>query len=195
MKDLLIPLGLIGLGVFFLVTEAFIPSAGVLGVLSVLALVLGVISAFYFGGMTVGTTFMTATFVGVGAIVVYMIKKWPHTTLGKLILVEPAPEATLLPDRSEIHAMVGRIGQALSVMLPSGFVEIDGKRYDATAQTAIEEGTWVEVLSIRNGRSLLVRPISEEAALKAKKEVAREQDPLSTPFEEVLRDPFDDPLG
>lgn len=195
MKDLLIPVALIGFGVFFLVTEAFIPSAGLLGVLSAICLVVGVLSSFYYGGMSIGTTFMTVTFVGVGLLIAYMIKKWPETTFGKLILVEPPPEEQLLPDRSQLHSMVGRIGQAVSLMLPSGFVEIEGKRYDAVAQSTVEEGTWVRVQSIRNGRILVVRPVSAEVALQEQQAAERERDPLSQPVDEVLPDPFDDPLG
>ena len=195
MKDMLIPLALIGFGVFFLVTEAFIPSAGLLGVLSAICLVVGVLSSFYYGGMTVGTTFMTATFVGVGLLIAYMIKKWPETTFGKLILVEPPPEEELLPDRSELQSMEGRFGQAVSLMLPSGFVEIEGKRYDAVAQSTVEEGTWVKVQSIRNGRILVVRPVGAEEALQEQQAIDRERNPLSQPADEVLPDPFDDPLG
>jgi hypothetical protein len=128
-----------------------------------------------------------------------MIRKWPHTAIGKLILVEPAKEEQLLPDRTEIHAMVGRVGRAVAVMLPGGFVEIDSKRYDATAVATVEQGSWVEVFGIRSGRILLVRPVTEEVALQAAQEAEREQrrhkDPLSMPAGEGVPDPFDDPLG
>lgn len=195
MRDLLLPLGLVVAGVLLLASEVFIPSAGVLGVLAALCLLSGIITAFYYGGLEVGTAFMTVTVVGVGLLVGYMIRKWPETTFGKLILNEPPPEAELLPDRSELKSLVGRVGQALSLMLPSGLVEIDQKRYDATAETTVEEGTWVEVVSIRNGRNLVVRPISLEKALQARRRETREQDPLSAPVDEVLPDPFDDALG
>lgn len=199
MKELLLPLGLVAVGVLLLACETFIPSGGVLGVLAALALLSGVATAFYYGGLAVGTVFMTATFVSVGALVAYMIRKWPNTTMGKLILVEPPKETQLLPDRSELHALVGRVGRAVVVMLPGGFVEIDSKRYDATAVAAVEQGSWVEVVGIRSGRILLVRPVSEESALQAALEAEREQtrrkDPLSMPAGEGVPDPFDDALG
>ena len=117
----------------------------------------------------------------------FMIRRWPDTTLGRLILVEPAPEQELLPDRSEYQTLVGRVGRALAVMLPSGIVEIDNKHYDAVAESTVEEGTWVQVVSVHDGRTLLVRPVSAEQAIKAR----RDQDPLATPVEE-LQDPFEE---
>ena len=195
MKDLLIPIGLIGFGVFFLVIEAFIPSAGLLGILAAICLLSGILSAYYYGGMAVGTTFMSFTFIGVGLLIAYMIKKWPETTFGKLILVEPPPTEELLPDRSEFQQLVGRVGQASSVMLPSGFVEIEGKRYDAVAQNTVEEGTWVKVQSIRNGRILVVRPVSEEVAIRARQETENGSDTIPDVTDDILQDPFDDPLG
>lgn len=198
MNDLLVPLSLVALGVFFIVVEMFVPSAGVLGILAALSLVAGVISSFFYGGMTTGTVFMGSTIVGVGMLINYLVRKWPHTTLGRMILVEPPPPEELLPDRSELHAMVGRTGQAVSLMLPSGFVEIEGKRFHASGETTIEQGAWVEVVSVRNGNNLIVRAISEEVAIRAQsasqsgtapRETDRQVDPLERPVSDVL-DPF-----
>ena len=149
-------------------------------------------AAFWYEGMFVGTTFLAFTLAGVVALVQFLIKRWPSTPMGRAILVEPPPPEELLPDRSELHTMVGRIGQALSLMLPSGYVEIDGKRFNASATGTVEEGTWVQVLSVRNGNNLVVRPISEEQALKAAKEKAIAENPLEAPIEDVISDPFED---
>ena len=191
--DLIVPVGLAALGVVFVALEAFIPSAGVLGVLAAVSLLASILSAFWYGGLVVGTVFMALTFVGLFWLVQYLIKKWPTTLLGRLILVEPPPEEELLPDRSELHGMVGRVGKALSLMLPGGFVEIDGKKFDASSGAGtVEEGTWIEVISVRNGTNLVIRPISQETAMNLEKEKARAADPLATPIEDVGSDPFDE---
>ena len=195
MNNLSVPLGLIAIGVVLLALEAFVPSAGVLGALAATAQLAGVVSAFWYGGMAVGTTFMIGTSVSVGFLINFMIRKWPDTLFGRLVLVEPPPPEELLPDRSDLHATVGRIGRALSLMLPSGFVEIDGKRYDASAEATIEEGAWIEVVAVRNGSNLIVRAIKEEAAIKAEKEKELADNPMAMPVSESLSDPFDDTLG
>lgn len=194
MKQLFIPVCLVGLGVFLIAIEAILPSAGVLGILAALSLLAGVVSAFFYGGLAVGTGFMVATFVGVALFIAYLIRRWPDTTLGKLILVEPPPTEELLPDRSEVHSMVGRVGQALSLMLPSGFVEIDGRRFDASAETTVEQGTWVEVVSVRNGTNLIVRPIDEAAARRSQNE-ANAENPDFTTDEKPILDPFEEPFN
>lgn len=192
LNNLILPIGFVLLGGLLITLEAFIPSAGILGGLAGLSLLAGVVSAFLYEGMFVGTTFLAITLVGVAVLIQFLIKQWPKTAMGRAILVEPPPPEELLPDRSELHAMVGRVGQALSLMLPSGFIEIDGKRFHASAMSSVEEGTWVEVLSVRNGNNLFVREISEEQAIQAAKEKTLAENPLKAPIEDVLADPFAD---
>lgn len=191
--NLVVPIGLAAVGIVFIALEAFIPSAGVLGALAAVALLAAMASAFWYGGLVVGTVFMTITLTGIVLLVQYLIKKWPTTPLGRMILVEPAPEEELLPDRSELHSMVGRIGKALSLMLPSGYVEIDGKKFDASSGAGtVEKGAWIEVMSVRNGTNLIVRPIDEQAAARFESKKARAEDPMSVPIEDVVPNPFDE---
>lgn len=191
-NNLMMPIGFVLLGALLIALEAFIPSAGVLGTLAGLSLLTGVIAAFWYEGMFVGTTFLAFTLAGVLALIQFLVRRWPSTAMGRAILVEPPPPEQLLPDRSELQSMVGRVGQALSLMLPSGYVEIDGKRFNASASNTVEKGTWVEVVSIRNGNNLVVRPISEEQALKVSNARTLDENPLEAPIEDVISDPFDE---
>lgn len=191
MKDLLLPLILVAIGLVLIAGEALLPSAGMLGFLAVVLLVAGIATAFQYGGMLTGTVFMGATMAACVVTISTMLKLWPHTRFGKLILTAPPPADEQLPDRSAIRSLVGEVGQAISLMLPSGLVEIHGKRYDATANKTIEAGTWVEVVKLR-GQNLIVRPISAESARDALSQQLRQDDPLSQPAEDIVQDPFDD---
>jgi len=137
MREYLIPIGLVLLGVLLIGSEAFVPSAGILGVLAVASLIGGVVMAYYYGGLVVGTFFMVATGAIVTGLTMKMIRWWPQSTIGKLMLVEPAREE-LLVDRSAIQSMVGRAGKALGLMMPGGMIEIDGKRFDAVVYSRRE---------------------------------------------------------
>lgn len=192
LNNFVMPIALTCLGFLLIALEAFIPSAGVLGTMAAVALIAGIVSAFWFGGLSVGTLFMAGTLIAVAYLVQSLVRQWPKTSIGKKILVEPPPPEELLPDRSELHSMVGRVGQALSLMLPSGYVEIDGKRFDASATGTVEEGTWVEVLSVRNGSNLIVRPVDQEVAMKAQRDRELADNPLDAPIGEVVPDPFDE---
>ena len=186
MSDLLVPIGCILLGLVIMALEMFIPSAGVLGVTSALLLIGGVVSSFYYGGLGVGTVFVAATSIATGVMISFLVRWWPHTRLGELILPENTTTEEVLPDRSRLASMVGRVGQARAVMLPGGIVEIEGERFDAIGLRTIEQGTWVEVTGVQ-GNDLLVKPISvEEARRSAGSSVVPNAE---------FQDPFEDPLG
>ncbi len=195
MREYLIPIGLVLLGILFIASEAFVPSAGILGIFAVASLVGAIVMAYYYGGLVVGTLFMAVTGVIVTVVIMKMIRWWPHSTIGKLMLVEPPKEEDLLVDRSEMQSMVGRVGKALGLMMPGGLVEIDGKRFDALAEGAIEEGSWVEVTRITSGRILNVRSVTEERANEINRGTDVAPSPLSKPVKDILDDPFEDALG
>jgi len=61
------------------------------------------------------------------------------------------------PEPGGSAALVNRSGVAATVLCPSGYVEIDGSRYDAVAEGAyLEAGTAVRVMDAKQG-SLIVR--------------------------------------
>lgn len=193
MREILIPLGCVALGLLLIASEVFVPSAGIIGILATISLVSGVVLAFYYGGMVTGAFFMMATLAVVVAVLYQVFRWWPHTWIGKQILIEPAAE-TILVDRSEYQNLVGQVGKTAGVMMPGGYVEIEGKRYDAVAEVAIEDGQWITVTGLAAGSTLKVRSISEQAAHR---ELRRQQpdavDRLSRPVENGFEDPFDEP--
>lgn len=194
MRELLIPIGCVALGILFIGCETFLPSAGILGLLAALSLLAGVGLSYYYGGIVLGTTFMVLTCAIVTVFIFKMVRWWPHSAIGKLILIDSTKQENLV-DRSELDSMVGRVGQTLGLMMPGGYVEIDGKRHDAVAEVAIEEGEWITVTGLSSGRTLRVRPISKEAAMQVLRKNSQDTDPLSRPVNDVLDDPFEDALG
>ena len=52
-------------------------------------------------------------------------------------------------DAAELEALVGMKGEAVTVLRPIGTIRIDGKRYDAMAETgSIESGATIEVSTV-----------------------------------------------
>lgn len=195
MREILIPIGLVLLGLLLVGSEAFVPSAGILGILAAACLVGGIVMAYYYGGAAIGTLFLVVTGAGVACLIWKMVKWWPSSTIGKRILVEPPSAEDLLVDRSETRSMVGRYGKTLGLMVPGGFVEIDGKRFDAVADNAIEADTWVKVTRITGGRILNVLPVEAEIALKAIAEASESNSEGSAspvPADDLFADPFAD---
>jgi len=179
------------LGLLLVMVEVFIPSGGVLGFLSITSLVAGVILAFYHRGAEVGFLFLTVTAVALPVTLMMAFRWWPKTPMGRRILLDVPKSDEVLPDSPErrwLRQMVGRVGVAKSLMLPSGAIEVDGHTIDAlTEGTPIERGQRVRVIAV-NGNRVVVR-VADDAA------PAETDDVLSRPIDFLGLESLDDPLA
>lgn len=175
-------------GLALAMLEVFIPSGGIIGFLSLTAVVASIVLAFRQSPGT-GFTFLGLAIVGLPAAFSTALHFFPRTRMGqRMILGAPSDDEVISDDdpRKQLRALVGRHGAALSVMLPSGRVRIDGRLYDAMSEgLPIEAGENVVVIDIRGG-SLVVR-IASPAAPRAASD-----DPLARPIESWGIDPFDE---
>ncbi|MCA9221625.1 MAG: hypothetical protein KDA71_14940 [Planctomycetales bacterium] len=188
-------------GLTLIVLELFVPSGGVIGVLSAAA-ILGAIVVAFSGGPKSGVAILIASLVIVPTLIAFMIRVWPETPLGRMILIRlPEDQDEVLPDsdyRRELKGLVGRIGRVRSPMRPSGLIEIDGRTYDATSPgLSLEVGEPIEVASLSMNR-LVVRPceLAPDPATRSPAAVpVASDDPLSQPIEQFGIEPLDDPLA
>lgn len=192
--NLLDPIGwaivLLALGCGFLILEAFIPSGGLLSFFAFVALVASMIVAFN-RDMTTGLSFMAIALLAVPLAIGLAFKLWPQTPMGKAILGELPNEDETKPDDPR-RSLVGRVGVAKSLMLPSGAVLIDGKMIDAVSQgIAIDPGQPVVVVEVRANR-VMVRPAG---AAEAQAAAFENDDVLSRPIEDFGFDSLEDPLA
>ena len=180
---------LLTLALALLFLELFVPSGGLLGHLSGAGIVASIVIVFR-ESATLGTLYLIGLAVLLPLILVTMVRYWPHTAIGRMMLNIPPPgsDTTASEVHNPLEDLVGKIGQAKSKMLPSGAIIIDGRNYDAFSRGfAIEVGDTVEVVRVEGNR-IMVRPVTERPASKL------DSNPLDRPFEEVVPDPFDDPL-
>lgn len=195
-------------GLALMLLEAFLPSGGVLGVLAVFA-VLAAVGLAYFSGPIEGTLLLVAAVVATPAIIFFALKWWPNTPIGRRILLGAPTSEDVLPDspsRRGMRELLGKVGRAKSLMLPSGAILVDGKVIDAVSEgMAIESGQAVRVVEVRANR-VVVRPIDEqeeqqELAAQQKQQSpdsqrGQEQDDLlSRPIDSLGLDPFDDAVS
>ncbi len=181
------------LGCALVVLEVFVPSGGVIAILSAVALIAAIVMAFQESSTTgpmIGFIFTAVTICAVPVLVGVAFKIWPKTPMGKAFLGELPVEADILPEESR-RVLVGHVGVARTKMLPSGAVEIDGRIIDAVTQgQAIEAGTYVVVVEVRGNR-VMVRPAGKEQ----RPTHHNPSDMLSRPLEELGIEPLDDPLA
>jgi membrane-bound ClpP family serine protease len=150
---------LVGLGV--LVLEVFVPSGGILGFVSVVALVAGIATAFLEHGLVAGMSVLAVVVLAVPAVLGLAFRWFPETPLGRRVLPPPPDAASLVPDqsrRARARGLVGRRGRAVSELLPWGAVEVDGVEVEARSEGGpIEAGAAVEVTAAQ-GPAVVVRP-------------------------------------
>ena len=180
---------LLALGLGLAALEVLLPSGGLLGFLAIAAIV-GAIVIGFMQSLAAGLSLTAAALVAVPLIVALALRWWPHTPIGRRILLGVPREQDVLPDsprNRDLKGLVGRVGRAKSPMLLSGAVVIDGRTYDAMSESQpIEVGQMVRVVQVR-GTELVVRPADDRPPPRPA------DDPLSRPIDTVAPDPFQEP--
>lgn len=155
---------LIGLAVMML--EVFIPSGGILGFVSVAAILAAVGTAFLQIGAVAGMTVLAITVLAVPTVLSLAFRWFPETSLGRRVLPPPPDPADVLPDatrRRQLREFIGRSGHAVGELLPWGTVEIGDLMVEAMSESGpIAPGTAIEVVGVQ-GMSLVVRRVEPAA--------------------------------
>lgn len=176
-------------GLSLSVLEIFVPSGGVFGVLCLFSIIGAIVMAFREGPLT-GFAIICGAAAGVPVVVALALKWWPHTPIGRRMLLMTPSQDEVLPESSRLRAlkgMVGHVGVTKSKMLPSGAVVIDHQTIDAVSEgPPIELGQKVRVIEVRGNR-VVVRAIAAETPSED------EENPLARPIDSIAPDPFGDP--
>jgi membrane-bound ClpP family serine protease len=174
-------------GLCLAILEMFVPSGGILGFLSACAFIGAIVLGFRHS-VTYGIVLLVVTLVGVPIIIAGGLALWPHTPMGRRILLDVPTSEQVLPEdprKKALQALVGQVGVAKTKMLPSGVILINGRQIDAISDgTPIEPGEQVRVLQVRANR-VVVRP------LKAETQPQEPNDLLQRPIDSVLDEPFE----
>jgi membrane-bound ClpP family serine protease len=164
MSTLVWVVSLLVLGLGVMVLEVFVPSGGILGFVSILALVASVATAFLELGATAGMASLAVVVLAVPAVLSVAFRWFPETPLGRRVL-PPAPEsADVLPDptrRQHARDLIGRTGLTVSELLPWGGVQIDGEVVDAVSEDGpIAAGVAIEVVGVQAAALIVRKPLT-----------------------------------
>ncbi|QDT39134.1 NfeD family protein [Stratiformator vulcanicus] len=151
------------LSLALLVTEVFIPSGGVLGVLTVVALLGSIYCAYeaWWGtSPTAWWIYVASVVFLIPSVLVGAFAAFPHTPFGKRVLLEaPTPEEIqpYAKEREELAGLVGKRGESLTPHAPGGMVIVNGRRYHSeTRGLMLDPKQEIEVVSV-SGNRLVVR--------------------------------------
>lgn len=163
---LFVSIGLLAVGLVLFVLEFFIPSGGLLGLLTAVA-TLGSIGAMFAFNATWGMVYGAVLLASAPFAVVQGVKVWSTSPLGRRAIL--SAEADRVPRHDDDGSTTsaeparpsiskGSHGVAVTVLRPVGFVEFDGRRVDAVAESGfIAEGERVTVIGHVEGQPK-VRP-------------------------------------
>ncbi|HYF15901.1 MAG TPA: NfeD family protein [Phycisphaerales bacterium] len=158
-------IGLLVVSCILLIAEAFLPSAGVLGVSAGVAAVAGVICLFRYDAAWGLAGLGSVVVLGPTAIA-FLVKVWPHTPIGRRIIGAPTEEeverqrAEELAARGARAALVGKTGKAVTDLRPVGVAVIDGARHEVLSETTfVPEGASVRV-TYADLAQIKVRPVT-----------------------------------
>ncbi len=158
-------LALIGLGVILVLVDLLLPTGGMLIVLASLSAIGGIVCLFRYD-TTWGLVGTLGVLVLAPALVVFGVKVWPHTPVGRRVFGVVSEEELAKQREQEesarkaLHALVGEEGVVLTDLRPVGVVEVRGTRYDALSELGfVRAGTRVKV-TVAEHNQVKVRPLA-----------------------------------
>jgi len=152
---------LIGVAFVLFFLEVFVPSGGLIGFLSAVSLVAGIVMLFRIN-TTLGLISAIVSLIAVPFLFFFALKLWPNTPIAQLLLLKNASKNQAETQEDPTHnespdSLVGASGQAITDLHPVGTCLINGHRQQCLAQDGmISRNSRVRVVSA-DGMEIKVR--------------------------------------
>ncbi len=155
MDPLVYAIALYLLAILLFAIDVFVPTGGILLFCSGALAIASVFFAFR-SSVNAGLVMLLVDFATIPVLIWTFLKVWPHTPLGRRVLLKPQ-ESAPSSEQEELKALVGLVVINRWPLLPTGQVQVDHKRFNAQSIDGkpIEAGRRVKVLEIRE-RMLVV---------------------------------------
>jgi membrane-bound ClpP family serine protease len=142
-------------GALLLTAEIFLPGA-IAGIIGGIALAVGSLLSFREFGFNGGLIASLGALALVGLMLYLELVVLPKTAFGKRMVVQSTVSATSQPPPAVADAVVGRDAIALTTLAPSGYVEIEGRRYEAFSRSGlVAKGATLRVVGVDNFRVIV----------------------------------------
>ncbi len=145
------------LGLLLLAGEVFVPGA-VLGVIGGLAMLGGCVLSFQQFGPAGGAIATSIAVVLLGATLYIELIWLPRSRLGRKLVVQSASDAISQPPLAQLEAVQGKPAEAITTLAPSGYVLVEGRRYEAFCQSGhAAKGAVLRVAGLDNFRLIVTK--------------------------------------
>lgn len=146
---------LFSIGIVLLAVEVIVPG-GILGSVGGLMMFGGCVLSFIEFGAGGGLLAVAVALVVTGVFFYVVFSIIPKTSFGRKAFLDNEITAVTGSYGSEAQDLVGKSGRALTMLSPSGYILIDGTRYDAFCQSGqVPAGAMLEVIGADNFRLIV----------------------------------------
>ena len=143
------------IGSLLLAAEIFLPGA-VAGIIGALALLGGSMLSFREFGFGGGLAASGAAVILVVLMLYLELVVLPRTAFGQRMVVRATVDATSQPPLANLEAVVDKPAEALTTLAPSGYVLVEGRRYEAFCRSGhAAKGAVLRVVGIDNFRVIV----------------------------------------
>jgi membrane-bound ClpP family serine protease len=148
------------IGILLIAVEVIVPG-GILGSIGGLMMFAGCYLAYQDWGALGGTIAVVAAFAIGGLALFLEFRYLPKTKIGKRAFLTAEITAVTAAVGAEARELIGKPAEALTMLSPSGYVRVDGQRYEAFCQSGqAPAGSLLEIIGADNFR-LIVTQVSQ----------------------------------
>lgn len=143
------------LGILLLAVEVIVPGA-ILGSIGGLLMFGGCVKAFMDFGTLGGIAAVAVALVLAGLAFYLEFRVLPRTKFGRRAFLTSEITGVSAAFGQEAGALVGKPAEALTMLSPSGYIRVEGKRYEAFCQSGqAPAGSQLEVIGADNFRLIV----------------------------------------
>lgn len=148
---------LFAIGILLIVAEVIVPG-GILGTIGGLMMFGGCVLAFMNYGNVGGFIAMLIA-LSLGSLAIYLEFYYlPKTKLGKRAFLKAEVDGVSAAFGKEALELVGKSAEAVTLLSPSGYILVDGHRYEAFCQSGqAPAGSPLEVIGADNFRLIVIQ--------------------------------------
>lgn len=145
------------IGALLLAAEVFLPGA-IAGIIGGIALLGGSILSFREFGFGGGLAASGAAVALVILMLYLELVVLPKTAFGRRMVVQATVDATSQPPLASLEAVVDKPAEALTALVPSGYVLVEGRRYEAFCRSGhAAKGAALRVVGVDNFRVIVTQ--------------------------------------
>lgn len=143
------------IGILFIAVEVIVPGA-ILGTIGGLLMFAGCIMAFIDYGTWGGIAAMCIAFTVAGLALFLEFHYLPKTRFGKRAFLASEITGVSAAMGEEARELIGKSAEALTMLSPSGYILVDGQRYEAFCQSGqVPAGSSLEIIGADNFRLIV----------------------------------------